>query len=181
MGTPALTLRQRLGASFLLGWREAYPWVAAQMIPVVAFSLLVRHHFHLQLVGPIFLATTVYVSAVGPIQALFAWRLSVPELRRRRWWWWQYMLVTGILFGEFKALVNRAAHLRELLGDRAWQVTPRTTARSGGSVARLHGGGNGSQLLAMGATAGTVAVVDLDLPLGALPSRAFTGAAPERR
>ncbi len=179
--TPALTVRQRLGASFLLGWREVYPWVAAQMIPILAFTLLVRHRLHVQWVAPIFLATTLYVSAVGPIQALFAWRLSVPDLRRRRWWWWQYVLVTGILFGEFKALVNRAAHVRELLGDRAWQVTPRTTARSAGSIARLPGDRSGSQILAMGAVPGTVAVLELDLPLGAVANRAYTGTGIERR
>ena len=135
-GNGVLTMRQRLGASFLLGWREAYPWVAAQMIPILAFSILVRPHFRIHWLAPLFLVTTLYVSSVGPVQALFAWRLSVPELRRRRWWWWQYVLLTGILFGEFKALVNRAAHLRELLGDRTWQVTPRTSAGEPGGVTR---------------------------------------------
>ena len=134
--TEALTLRQRLGASFLLGWREAYPWVAAQMVPILAFELLVRHHLHGQWLAPIFVVTMLYVTAVGPVQALFAWRLSVPDLRRRHWWWWQYVLVTGVVFGEFKALVSRAAHLREWLGDRAWQGddSPRTAASSGGGT-----------------------------------------------
>jgi cellulose synthase/poly-beta-1,6-N-acetylglucosamine synthase-like glycosyltransferase len=160
-----LTVRQRLGASFLLGWREAYPWVAAQMIPILAFMVLVRHDVHVQWLAPLFVATTLYVSAVGPVQALFAWRLSVPEVRRRRWWWWQYVLLTGILFGEFKALVNRAAHLRELLGDRAWQVTPRTAAASSGTVARLRTDDTVTQLITMGTAAGTVASIDLDRPL----------------
>jgi cellulose synthase/poly-beta-1,6-N-acetylglucosamine synthase-like glycosyltransferase len=163
--TPALTWRQRLGASFLLGWREAYPWVAAQMVPILAFELLVRQHLHVQWLAPIFLVTLLYVSAVGPIQAVFAWRLAVPELRRRHWWWWQYVLVTGVVFGEFKALVSRAAHLRELLGDRAWQVTPRTAAPSGGSVARLHADATASVLIAMGTAPGTVTSREIDLPL----------------
>jgi cellulose synthase/poly-beta-1,6-N-acetylglucosamine synthase-like glycosyltransferase len=164
-----LTLRQRLGASFLLGWREAYPWVAAQMVPILAFSLLVRPHFHIHWLAPLFLVTTLYVSSVGPVQALFAWRLSVPELRRRRWWWWQYMLLTGILFGEFKALVNRAAHLRELLGDRTWQVTPRTSAGSPGTIARARADGPTSELVAMGAMTGSTASVALDRPLCRIP------------
>jgi len=172
--TEALTVRQRLGASFLLGWREAYPWIAAQMIPILAFTILVRHRVHVHWLAPLFIGATIYVSAVGPVQALFAWRLAMPELRRRRWWWWQYVLVTGILFGEFKALVNRAAHLRELLGDRAWQITPRTagtSARSGaGGTARHQADGATSKLVAMGPVAGTLTNVEFDLPLPATPA-----------
>jgi cellulose synthase/poly-beta-1,6-N-acetylglucosamine synthase-like glycosyltransferase len=169
--TPSLTVRQRLGASFLLGWREAYPWVAAQMVPILAFLILVRHHVHVHWLAPLFVGATLYVSAVGPIQALFAWRLSVPEMRRRRWWWWQYVLFTGILFGEFKALVNRAAHVRELLGDRVWQVTPRTTAPGGTDPARPHTDGRMSELMSMEAAAGTVTAFTLDRPLRGVGSR----------
>ncbi|MDQ1398600.1 MAG: hypothetical protein QOK20_532 [Acidimicrobiaceae bacterium] len=164
-----LTLRQRLGASFLLGWREAYPWVAAQMIPILAFSILVRPHVRIHWLAPLFLVTTLYVSSVGPVQALFAWRLSVPELRRRRWWWWQYVLLTGILFGEFKALVNRAAHLRELLGDRTWQVTPRTSAGEPGGVARARADGPTSELVAMDPATGATGSLALDRPLCRIP------------
>ena len=176
--TPALTTRQRLGASFLLGWREAYPWVAAQMIPILAFTTLVRHRSHLHWFAPLFVLATIYVSAVGPIQALFVWRLSVPELRRRHWWWWQYVLVTGIAFGEFKALVNRAAHLRELVGDRAWQITPRSPAPAtagSGATGRPHADGRRSELVAMGAASGTLTTVALDLALSATPAPAPAG------
>lgn len=162
---PALTARQRIGATFLLGWREAYPWAAALMVPILAFSLLVRHHLHIHWLLPLFAGAALYVSAVGPIQALFAWRLSVPELRRQRGWWWQYILVTGMPFGELKALANRAAHLRELIGDRAWQVTPRTTGQASSSVARRQAGGSDSALVTMGPVPGTVATYHLDLPL----------------
>lgn len=180
----ALVLRQRLGASFLLGWRELYPWVAAQMIPILAFSLLVRHHLHVHWLAPLFVVTTVYVSAVGPVQAAFAWRLSAPQLRRRRWWWWQYVLFTGILFGEFKALVNRAAHVRELLGDRAWQVTPRSASAPGGTVARVRADDRVTRLMALGATGTALTALEIDVPLAAawhsaaIPAPPFLGAAP---
>ena len=178
--TRVLSIRQRLGATFLLGWREAYPWIAAQMIPILAFTILVRHHVHVDWLAPIFVVATLYVSAVGPVQAIFAWRLSVPELKRRRWWWWQYVLVTGTLFGEFKALVNRAAHLRELLGDRAWQVTPRTFAPAAG-VARLNADGRMSrmsELVAMGPAAGTVFTLELDFPLSVAPAPGMLDSGP---
>jgi cellulose synthase/poly-beta-1,6-N-acetylglucosamine synthase-like glycosyltransferase len=160
-----LTVRQRLGASFLLGWREAYPWVAAQMIPILAFTVLVRHHVQVHWLAPLFVAAALYVGAVGPVQALFAWRLSVPELRSRRSWWWQYVLVTGSLFGEFKALVNRAAHLRELFGDRVWQVTPRTATPAAAGVARQHGDLRATELTGHGDGPGTMTTIALDRPL----------------
>jgi cellulose synthase/poly-beta-1,6-N-acetylglucosamine synthase-like glycosyltransferase len=172
--TPALSIRQRLGASFLLGWREAYPWIAAQMIPILVFTTLVRHRVHVHWLAPIFIGATLYVSAVGPVQALFAWRLSTPDLRRRRWWWWQYVLFTGILFGEFKALVNRAAHLREVLGDRAWQITPRTTSAKTASTAtagtaRHHGDRGRSELVSLAPMTGRLMAVELDVALRPSP------------
>ena len=164
--TPYISVRQRLGASFLLGWREMYPWVAAQMIPILAFSLLVRNGIHIQFVLPLFILVTLYVSAVGPIQALFAWRLAVPELRRRRRWWLQYVLISGTLFGEYKAHVNRAAHLRELVGDRAWQVTPRTSGRMAVETRRTQVEERPSTIVSMGASRGTLRTVALDVSLG---------------
>lgn len=164
--SPALSRRQRIGACFLLGWREMYPWISALMVPILAFSLLVRHDVHFHWLLPFFVAATVYVSGVGPIQALFAWRLAVPEMRRRRSWWWQYLLVTGALFGEFKAHVNRAAHLRELIGDRAWQVTPRTAGRPVAATADRTDP-RPTTVVSMGAVLGSVATVDLDVPMTA--------------
>jgi cellulose synthase/poly-beta-1,6-N-acetylglucosamine synthase-like glycosyltransferase len=32
-----LSIRQKAGLFYLLGWREIYPWVSLQMIPIVAF------------------------------------------------------------------------------------------------------------------------------------------------
>jgi hypothetical protein len=82
------------------------------------------------------------------------------------------VLVTGIAFGEFKALVNRAAHLRELVGDRAWQITPRSPSPSTGGTGRPHADGRHSELVAMGAASGTLTTVALDVPLSAAPAPA---------
>jgi cellulose synthase/poly-beta-1,6-N-acetylglucosamine synthase-like glycosyltransferase len=162
--SPEVSTRQRLGASFLLGWREAYTWVAAQMIPIMAFSLLVSHDISLMWLLPVFIVATVFASAIGPIQALFAWYLAVPQLRRRHGWWWHYILVTGVLFGEFKGHVNRGAHLRELIGDRAWQVTPRVRRVQPTATNDEGESPSGTTLTTMGSVAGTTSVVSLDRP-----------------
>ena len=122
---PGLTRRQRAGGAFLLGWREVYPWIASQMLPIIAFQVLIQHRHRIHWLLPLFIASALYVNFVGPLQATVSWRLSVPLLRKRTGWFLHYLFVTGVLFGEANALVNRAAHLREAAGDTAWTVTPR--------------------------------------------------------
>lgn len=129
--TPALSIRQRLGGLWLTMWREAYSWVSAQMVPVMAYLIFVRHQQGIHWFLPFFGMSTLFTSAVGPIQSLFARRLAVPNLRQRdkRWWWWAYMLVWGAPYGEWRTAVCRAAHLREALGDHGWVVTPRAATQ----------------------------------------------------
>ncbi len=133
--SPVTTWRQRCGAAFLLGWREAYPWVALQMVPVIAYQLFVRDEQDIHWVLPFFVFTGLFTTAVGPLQALFAWRLSVPEVRRHGRWFLGFLLLWGAPYGEAKQVVNRCAHLREWLGDDGWTVTPRrgTQPREGGA------------------------------------------------
>ena len=35
--SPGLSLRQRIGVVYLLGWREVYPWIALTAWPLIAF------------------------------------------------------------------------------------------------------------------------------------------------
>jgi glycosyltransferase involved in cell wall biosynthesis len=120
-----LTVRQRVGGAFLLGWREIYPWLSMQMVPVLAYQIWIRHQTHIHWLLPIFIVLFGATTSVGPVQALFAWRLAVPELRHRRWLFLRYLLVTGALYGEARNAIGRCAHVREWLGDVAWRVTPR--------------------------------------------------------
>lgn len=125
---PGLSTRQRLGALWLTGWRESYAWLSAQMLPVIAYQALVARQSGIHWMLLFFCVSTVFTSAVGPLQSLFARRLAAPHMRTpdKRWWWWAYVFVWGAPYGEWRTAVCRAAHLRELLGDRAWVVTPRS-------------------------------------------------------
>ena len=120
-----LSVRQRVGAAFLLGWREVYPWLSMQMVPVLAYQLWIRHAVHIHWFLPIFVLLFGATTSVGPVQALFAWRLAVPELRHRRWLFLRYLFLTGALYGEVRNTIGRCAHVREWLGDVDWRVTPR--------------------------------------------------------
>jgi cellulose synthase/poly-beta-1,6-N-acetylglucosamine synthase-like glycosyltransferase/GGDEF domain-containing protein len=127
--SPELSLRQKLGLAFLLGWREIYPWLSLQMYPVMAFLVWrAGGPSKLDWLIPTFVLTSVYTLSVGPGQALLAWWTAVPELRGRRRWFLRYLLWAP-LYAEWKNQVARVAQVRELLGQRAWVVTPRQAER----------------------------------------------------
>lgn len=127
--SPQLTPRQKIGMFYLLGWREAYPWLALQVYPFIAFRIYRLGSFHrLQWLVPIFVLTTLFTVSVGPGQTVFAYRLAVPELRRHRWWFGAYLVISSLAYTEWKNLIARTAHVKELTGDRQWRVTPRLGA-----------------------------------------------------
>ena len=136
-----LTVRQRVGLLYLLGWREVYPWISLQIFPILAFWYL-RGSPPISWVVPVFLVTTAFTFSAGVVQAWTAWRLATPDLRRHGRWFLVYGLVSQLFYSEFKNIVARTAHLKQLMGERGWKVTPRT-ARSAaptlGSIAAPHG------------------------------------------
>jgi cellulose synthase/poly-beta-1,6-N-acetylglucosamine synthase-like glycosyltransferase/GGDEF domain-containing protein len=138
-----LTRRQRLGLAYLLGWREVYPWISLQIFPILGFWFL-RGEPVISWVVPVFLATTAFTFSAGVAQAWTAWRLASPDLRRHGRWFLVYGLVSQLLYMEFKNIVARTAHLKELMGERKWKVTPRKArpAPSGTADARVVAEGN---------------------------------------
>ncbi|MGL4742863.1 MAG: glycosyltransferase [Dermatophilaceae bacterium] len=125
---PMLSLRQKLGAIYLLGWREVYPWLAMLPWPLIGF--LAWRDGGITMTSPLFLLLTVFVSVSGPLQTLAAWRLAVPELRRHPWWFVGAAIANLLAYTELKNLVNRVAHLKQLRGEHQWVVTPRTAGTS---------------------------------------------------
>jgi cellulose synthase/poly-beta-1,6-N-acetylglucosamine synthase-like glycosyltransferase/GGDEF domain-containing protein len=121
---PNLNLRQRLGMTLLLGWREVYPWISIQALPILAYALLTDGPDGLNWLIPLFVLTTVLTSMAGPIQTLLAYRLAEPSIRRNPSWFVAY-LITGAVYTEFKNTIARVAQIKELVGERAWKVTPR--------------------------------------------------------
>jgi cellulose synthase/poly-beta-1,6-N-acetylglucosamine synthase-like glycosyltransferase len=121
-----LSIRQKLGVWALLGWREFYPWIAIQMIPIVAFLAVKSGGVDkLDWLIPLFVFTTLFTLTVGPGQTVFAWILAAPDIKRHRSWFWWYLLVASLLYTEFKNVINRVSQLKEWARDRQWKVTPR--------------------------------------------------------
>ncbi|WP_200809766.1 response regulator [Demequina sp. NBRC 110054] len=125
-----LTLQQKAGMTFLLGWREVYPWVSLQMYPLIAFMAWRDGGLDsLDWFIAIFVLSTLFTTTVGPAQTLFAWRLAVPEIRRHRGWFWMYLLFASLFYTEWKNIIARVAQVKEMVGDRQWKVTPRMSGR----------------------------------------------------
>ena len=122
--TPHLALRQKVGASYLLGWREVYPWLSLQVIPLVAYWLL--RGDSLSAGWPIFFLSTLFVLQIGPMQTYFAYRLADPEIKAHRSWFVAYLFFSTIFYTEYKNTIARVSHIKEWMGERTWRVTPRS-------------------------------------------------------
>ncbi len=124
LGSPNLSLRQKLGVTYLLGFREIYPWLAMLAWPLLAF--LAWRDGGLDLTSPVFTLATLFITVSGPVQTAAAWRLATPELRRHPRWFWFAAVANLFFYTEYKNLIARVAHLKQLRGEHQWVVTPRT-------------------------------------------------------
>jgi cellulose synthase/poly-beta-1,6-N-acetylglucosamine synthase-like glycosyltransferase len=118
-----LSWRTKLGIFILLGWREVFPWAAALMWPTLLFVLW--RESGLPAFEPLLALITLLTLASGPIQVAFAYRVATAEIKQRTAWWWRYLFVSVFFYAEFKNLIVRIAHLRHLLRQNEWVVTPR--------------------------------------------------------
>lgn len=118
-----LSVRQKVGATYLLGWLEVYPWLTILTWPLLGF--LAWRDGGLDMGSPFFLLVTLFVTVSGPLQALAAWRLATPEIRQHRRWFVAAALANLLVYTEAKNLVNRVAQLKQLRGEHPWVVTPR--------------------------------------------------------
>lgn len=131
-----LSLRQKVGLCVLLGWREAYVWISLQVLPLLAFIAWRDGGVStLQWAVALFVLTALFTLSAGPAQVLFAHRLAVPEVKRRTRWFWSYLLVSTLVYTEWKNVVSRIAQVKEFAGERVWRVTPRQSGPGAGGAA----------------------------------------------
>jgi hypothetical protein len=124
--SPRLDTRGKLGLLFLLGWREVHPWLSLQIVPVLAYIVWRDGAAGIGTWLPICVLTSLWALSVGPGQIVLAYCLGDPDIRRHRWWFVAYLAVSMLCYAEFKNLIARVAHVKELTGERRWVVTPRT-------------------------------------------------------
>jgi cellulose synthase/poly-beta-1,6-N-acetylglucosamine synthase-like glycosyltransferase len=121
---PHFTTRQKLGIFNLLLQREVYPWISLQIFPLVAFWI--ARGDVLDWFVPIFVATTIFTSTVGPGSVGFAYRQAHPDIKRHKAWFWQYLVFSTLVYTEAKNIIGRVAQLKQAMGETSWRVTPRS-------------------------------------------------------
>jgi len=126
-----LTLRQKTGIVWLLGWRELYPWISVQMFPLVTYWVVKYGGVDkLDWFVPIFVLATLFAFSVGPGQTLFAYLLAAPDVRKHKRWFIYYFFYTTLFYTEFKNTIGRIAQFKEIMGERNWKITPRARTES---------------------------------------------------
>jgi cellulose synthase/poly-beta-1,6-N-acetylglucosamine synthase-like glycosyltransferase/GGDEF domain-containing protein len=125
MTRPGATLRNRIGAFYLLAWREVYPWISLQMFPLIVFWLT-RGSPPMNWFVPIFVFTTLFTFTAGPGQVFFAWKLGDESIKHHKRWYLLFLAASLTFYTELKNVIVRTAHLKELMGERTWKVTPRS-------------------------------------------------------
>jgi cellulose synthase/poly-beta-1,6-N-acetylglucosamine synthase-like glycosyltransferase len=119
-----LSGRQKMGVFFLLPWREIYPLLSVQMLPIIAFWLWYYGPGSVHWFVPLFVLTSLFTASTGPGLACLSLIVAAPEIRRRRRWFLFYLAVV-YPYSSFKNLVVVIAQIKELMRERHWAVTPR--------------------------------------------------------
>ena len=127
LASKKVTLRQKLGLVHLLVWREMYPWIANQMIPIIIFwTIKFGGLDRIDWVVPIFVITTIFTLGTGPAQTVLAWRLAHRDIRQHPAWLLYYLVMSSVFYTAFKNLIAVVAQINEAFQQRRWMVTPRT-------------------------------------------------------
>eukprot|EP00270_Netrium_digitus_P003476 TRINITY_DN14049_c0_g1_i1.p1 TRINITY_DN14049_c0_g1~~TRINITY_DN14049_c0_g1_i1.p1 ORF type:complete len:477 (-),score=45.23 TRINITY_DN14049_c0_g1_i1:354-1784(-) len=122
-----LSIMQRIGMFHLFVWREIYPWVSLQILPLLAFLVYKENGLgSINWMDAIYLGSTLFTFSCGPAQIVFAYYVSNRSIRKRFGWWCLYLFFATVFYTEFKNVVARVAHIKEFMREKAWMVTPRT-------------------------------------------------------
>jgi hypothetical protein len=110
-----------------LVWREFYPWISTQVIPIVLYWAWKAGGFdRINWFVPIFIVTSIVTLGTGPGQILLNYRQADEAIKSRKGWFWAYLLLSIVFYTEFKNIVGRVAQMKEIMGERVWNATPRS-------------------------------------------------------
>jgi cellulose synthase/poly-beta-1,6-N-acetylglucosamine synthase-like glycosyltransferase len=106
LASPKLTVRQKLGLVHLMPWRESYPWIANQMLPIIIFwTIKFGGLAKINWLVPVFVMTTIFTLGTGPAQTFLTWRLAHRDIHRHGGWFLYYLVMSTVFYTAFKNLV----------------------------------------------------------------------------
>ena len=93
LGSEKTTIRQKIGIWHLLIWREIYPWISLQIIPIILFWAVLFDGFHnIDWFVPLFIVTSLVTLGTGPAQIFYIWQLSHESVARYPCWYVLYAI-----------------------------------------------------------------------------------------
>lgn len=124
--SPNLTLRQRMGAVHLLIWREVYPWLSFQMLPLICyFAWQAGGLDKLDWFIPLWVITTLITQSTALAQTIFAYWCGDPSIRQHRDWYSWFLVVGFFFFTPLKNVIAMLAQIKEAMRESVWHITPR--------------------------------------------------------
>lgn len=125
-----LTVRQKLGVFQLLGWREIYPWVSLQILPLIAWWAVEAGSLSdIEWQVPLFVVTSLFTLGIGPGQIIFIYILADRQLKKNATWFWFYLVTSTFFYAGLKNAWNRIAHFKQWRGETTWVVTSRVKVK----------------------------------------------------
>jgi cellulose synthase/poly-beta-1,6-N-acetylglucosamine synthase-like glycosyltransferase len=124
--SPFLSVRQKIGMMQLLLWRELYPWVSIQVVPLIAYwAVQAGSLWAIDWWIPLFIGTTLFTLSTPPGQIYFTYKLADPQIKKNGSWFWFFVWTSTLFYSGMKNAWTRISHLKEALGEKTWVVTAR--------------------------------------------------------
>jgi hypothetical protein len=120
-----LSTRQKWGLFHLLLWRECFPWLSFQILPIMLYWIWWLAE-PLDWLIPVFVFTSALTLSTGPGQVLLTYIKSDPEIRRRGKWFVLYLVASVLFYTEYKNLIARLSQFKEIMREQEWKVTSRS-------------------------------------------------------
>jgi cellulose synthase/poly-beta-1,6-N-acetylglucosamine synthase-like glycosyltransferase/CheY-like chemotaxis protein len=119
-----LSPRQKWGLFHLLLWRECFPWLSFQILPILLYWMWWRAE-PLNWLIPLFVFTSALTLSTGPGQVLLTYMKSDPEIRSHKKWFVFYLVASILFYTEYKNLIARLSQFKEMMREQEWKVTAR--------------------------------------------------------
>jgi cellulose synthase/poly-beta-1,6-N-acetylglucosamine synthase-like glycosyltransferase len=119
-----LSLKTKLYWTYLLSWRELFPFLSLQVFALLGASALL--HRSIPWVGnPYFAGTAAVTLLAGPAVSLCTYNVALWRTKRDLRPWFVVYALTNLLYTTAKNTVAMVAMVREAFGEQAWVVTDR--------------------------------------------------------
>jgi cellulose synthase/poly-beta-1,6-N-acetylglucosamine synthase-like glycosyltransferase len=141
--TSRLPVRTKLNWTYLLAWRELFPFLSLQIFALLAGSAVLRHPIP-WLGNPYFAGTALLTVVTGPAISVATYRVALWRTKRDLRWWFVVYAILHWPYTILKNTVAMVAMIRQAVGERTWVVTRRSTGHGPGPVAARNQRGNAS-------------------------------------